>query len=154
MTGFLTSATKAAAGRERPSTREQGCNELDLDCGRDANKSYFSGHTSFAFTGAGLTCVAHKHLGLYGRVGYPLACATALALATATAVFRVMANTHWVTDVLTGAGVGLFSGWLMPWLLHFRHDTTKPHDGPMRALRFVSPYGSRHQLGLSLAGAF
>ncbi|MDH3844834.1 MAG: phosphatase PAP2 family protein [Myxococcales bacterium] len=154
MTGFLTTATKAATGRERPYAQEQGCAEFNLDCGRDANKSYFSGHTSFAFTGAGLTCVAHKHLRLFGRVGDPLACATALTLASATAIFRVSANAHWATGVLTGAGVGLFSGWLMPWLLHFRHDTSEPHDGPMRAHRFLSPYGSRHELGLSLAGAF
>lgn len=154
MTGFLTNATKAAASRERPYAQGQDCNELDPDCGSGANVSYFSGHTAFAFTGAGLTCVTHKHLELFGRVGDPLACASTLTLASATAVFRVMADAHWATDVLTGAGVGLFSGWLMPWLLHFRHDTTERHDSPMRALKFVSPYGGRHELGLSLAGTF
>ncbi len=154
MTGFLTAATKAATGRQRPSAGEMGCDELGVDCGRGANKSFFSGHTSFAFTGAGLTCVAHTHLGLFGRVGDPLTCASALALATATGLFRVMANTHWATDVLTGAGVGLFSGWLMPWLLHFRHDTTERQNRLLNALKFVSPYGRRHEFGLSLAGSF
>ncbi|MDH3729488.1 MAG: hypothetical protein OER77_18320, partial [Myxococcales bacterium] len=42
MTGFLTAATKAATGRERPSSQELGCNDPGVDCGRGANKSYFS----------------------------------------------------------------------------------------------------------------
>ena len=154
MTGFLTSVTKAATGRQRPDAEDQGCDEFDLDCGRDANTSYFSGHTSFAFTGAGLTCVAHRHLDLFGRVGDPLACATTLTLASMTGIFRIMANRHWTTDVITGAGIGLFSGWFMPWLLHFRHDTSERDDRPMRVLRYVSPYGSTHGFGLSAAGAF
>lgn len=154
MTGFLTNATKAAAGRERPWAQEQGCDALDLDCGRGANTAYFSGHTSFAFMGAGLTCVAHKHLELFGRVGDPLVCATTLTLASLTAVFRVMADAHWTTDVLTGAGVGLFTGWLMPWLLHFRHDTSRRDGGAARVLRYASPYGRSDEVGLSVAGTF
>jgi hypothetical protein len=154
MTGFLTSVTKVATGRQRPDAEEQGCDELDLDCGSGVNGSYFSGHTSFAFTGAGLTCVEHRYLRLFGRVGDPLACASALTLASVTGVFRIMANKHWATDVITGAGIGLFSGWLMPWLLHFRHDTSARHDGPLRALQYVSPYGSTDAFGLSAAGAF
>lgn len=152
MAGFLTSVTKAASGRQRPYAEERGCDELD--CRGDVNASYFSGHTSFAFTGAGLTCVEHMHLRLFGRVGDPLACATTLALASATGVFRIMADSHWATDVITGAGIGLFSGWFMPWLLHFRHDTSERDDGPVRALRYVSPYGSTHAFGLSAGGVF
>ena len=154
MTGFLTSVTKAATGRQRPDAEEQGCDEFDLDCGSGVNASYFSGHTSFAFTGAGLTCVEHRYLRLFGRVGDPLACATTLTLASVTGVFRIMANKHWATDVITGAGIGLFSGWLMPWLLHFRHDTSAGHDRPTRALRYLSPFGGTHGFGLSAAGAF
>lgn len=154
MTGFLTSVTKAATGRQRPYAEEQGCDALDLDCGSGVNTSYFSGHTSFAFTGAGLTCVEHRYLRLFGRVGDPLACATTLTLASLTGVFRIMGNSHWATDVITGAGIGLFSGWLMPWLLHFRHDTSARDEGPMRTLRYLSPYGGRHAFGLSAAGAF
>ena len=154
ITGFLTAVTKVAAGRARPFAQEEGCNELGLDCGRGVNKSFFSGHASFAFTGAGLTCVEHQFLPLFGRVGDPLACATALTLATLTGVFRITANRHWATDVLTGAGVGLFSGWLMPWLLHFRHDTSKRDISRVRLFRYVLPYGSADGLGLRAAGAF
>lgn len=154
MNGFLTSTAKASAGRVRPYAQESGCAEPGVDCGGDANRSYFSGHTSYAFTGAGLTCVAHRHLPLFGRVGDPLACATALTVASATGIFRISADEHWATDVLSGAGVGLFSGWLMPWLLHFRHDTKRDYDRAASALRFLAPYGGRHEVGLSWAGAF
>jgi membrane-associated phospholipid phosphatase len=154
MTGFLTSSTKAVAGRVRPYAEELGCADRGVDCGGDANRSYFSGHTSYAFAGAGLTCVAHKHLRPFGRVADPLTCAVVLSLASATGVLRVGANEHWATDVLSGAGVGLFSGWLMPWLLHFRHDTSAQRAAPVHVLRFLAPYGNRRELGLTLAGAF
>jgi membrane-associated phospholipid phosphatase len=154
MTGFLTSSTKAAAGRVRPYAEQLGCADPGVDCGGDANRSYFSGHTSYAFAGAGLTCVAHRHLRPFGRVGDPLICALALSMASATGVLRIGANEHWATDVLSGAGVGLFSGWLMPWLLHFRHDTSERRAAPGQVLRFLAPYGSRRELGLTLAGAF
>lgn len=154
MTGFLTSATKVAASRERPYARDLDCDPSGSNCGDGLNASFFSGHTAFAFTGAGLTCVAHRHLDLLGGVGDPLACAGTLTLASATAIFRVMADAHWMTDVLTGAGVGLFSGWLMPKLLHFRHGEVKRMDGPARALRYLAPYGSRSEFGIRATGTF
>ncbi len=154
MTGFLTGVTKVTSGRERPNAQEQGCDELGADCGSGVNASYFSGHAAFAFAGAGLTCVAHRHLELFGRLGDPLACASALTLASVTAIFRVMADTHWTTDVLTGAGVGLFTGWFVPWLMHFRHDTSERDDGVMRVVRYLSPYGRSNEFGLRAAGTF
>lgn len=155
MTGFLTSATKAAAGRERPYVDASGCEDTPEGCSASASQSFFSGHTAFAFTGAGLTCVQHRHLRLFGRVGDPLACGTALTVASATGLFRVMAGAHWMSDVLTGAGVGLFSGWVMPWLLHFRHDRSKKDDrAAARSMRFIAPYGTRNEVGLSATGAF
>ena len=154
MTGFLTAMTKNVAGRVRPHALEEGCANGDASCGNSAYESYFSGHTAFAFTGAGLTCVEHRHLKLFGRAGDGVACGGALTLASATALFRVMSDSHWATDVLTGAGVGLVSGWLMPWLMHFRHDAASKRDGGARALHYISPYGSASQLGISAAGSF
>jgi membrane-associated phospholipid phosphatase len=154
MTGFVTYAAKAGARRERPYGQGVNCPGPSPECREGINESFFSDTASFAFAGAGLTCVAHRHLALYGRVGDPLACATTLTLASAAALFRVMADEHWMTDVLTGAGIGLLAGWLVPWLLHFRHDETKGTDGLLGALRYAAPYGTQGEFGLRITGRF
>jgi membrane-associated phospholipid phosphatase len=153
ISGFVTNVVKLS-GRERPWALDANCASGAVDCSKSANKSYFSSHTSLAFTGAGLTCAEHRHLKLFGRVGDPIACASVLALATTTGVFRVVANRHWMTDVLTGAGVGLVAGWLMPWLMHYRHDLIKREQGKKRHLYYLAPYGNAGAIGLSAAGAF
>jgi len=150
VTGFVTNVVKLS-GRQRPCAGGTG---FDRDGCSNPHESFFSGHTAFAFTGAGLACVQHQHLKIFGRVGDPLTCAGVLAVATTTAVFRVVADRHWMTDVLTGAGVGLISGWLMPWLMHYRHDLSAKTRGKTRHLQYVGPYGNAGAVGLSAAGAF
>ncbi|MGB8328555.1 MAG: phosphatase PAP2 family protein [Polyangiales bacterium] len=152
ITGFVTSLVKLS-GRQRPCVQSADSSSGDANCD-DPNQSYFSGHTSLAFAAAGLTCVEHQHFDFFGRVGDPFACAGALALATTAGVFRVVANRHWMSDVLTGAGVGLVAGWLMPWLMHYRHDLTKRARSRTRHLHYLAPYGDAGSVGLSAAGAF
>jgi membrane-associated phospholipid phosphatase len=154
ITGFVTSLVKLS-GRERPCAQADGLGSgsTSTDC-NDPNRSYFSAHTSLAFAGAGLTCVEHQHFDFFGRVGDPVACASVLALATTTGVFRVVSNRHWMSDVVTGAGVGLVAGWLMPWLMHYRHDLSKREQSKMRHLYYIAPYGDARSIGLSAAGAF
>ena len=152
ITGFVTSLVKLS-GRERPCAQSDDSASGSTDC-NDPNRSYFSAHTSLAFAGAGLTCVEHQHLEFFGRVGSPITCASALALATTTGVFRVVSNRHWMSDVITGAGVGLLAGWLMPWLMHYRHDLSKREQSKMRHLYYLAPYGDARSIGLSAAGAF
>ena len=62
-------------------------------CGADnPNFSFFSGHTTLAFS----------------TVGGPRL-AVSLPLAISTGGLRIAAGKHWLTDVLTGAGVGLLT---------------------------------------------
>ncbi|WP_437876911.1 phosphatase PAP2 family protein [Sorangium sp. So ce513] len=96
--------------------------EQDRDCrGSKRYRSFFSGHSSTAFTAAGLMCSHHAHLPLYGG-GAPdaLACAASLGAAAAVATLRVVSDQHFASDALTGAAVGTLTGFGLPWLLHYR----------------------------------
>ena len=66
--------------------------------------SWPSGHTATAFVGA---TILHKEYGLTRSPWYSVA---GYGVATATGVMRVLNNRHWVSDVLSGAGVGIISG--------------------------------------------
>lgn len=113
-----------AVARQRPYV--QDCDAegrtITRECGGSNDyKSFFSGHAAAAFTSAGLTCVHHQHLPLYGGgTAEAWACTWAVTVAAATGLFRIVADAHYATDVLAGAGVGWFYGYVMPKLLHYR----------------------------------
>lgn len=65
--------------------------------------SWPSGHTATAFMAA---TILHKEYGLTRSPWYSVG---AYTLATATGVMRVLNNRHWVSDVLSGAGIGILS---------------------------------------------
>ena len=71
--------------------------------GSTAN-SWPSGHTATSFVGA---TILHKEYGLTRSPWYSIA---GYGVATATGVMRVLNNRHWVSDVLSGAGIGIMSG--------------------------------------------
>ncbi|AUX28499.1 MULTISPECIES: phosphatase PAP2 family protein [Sorangium] len=120
----LNGVVAGLTSRERP--YRAGCTgpeqQQDHDCrGSKRYRSFFSGHSSTAFTAAGLVCSHHAHLPLYGG-GAPdaLACAASLGTAAAVATLRVVSDQHFATDALTGAAVGTLTGLGLPWLLHYR----------------------------------
>lgn len=120
---FLGTTTQHLVQRARPFRRECVDDpQYSEDCGgRGSVLSFFSIHTTMAFTGAGLLCLHHTELPLFGGGPADAAtCGVGLGVATLTGALRIMADRHWSTDVLAGAAVGLASGWLLPWLLHFR----------------------------------
>jgi hypothetical protein len=65
-----------------------------------SNHSFPSGHTSTAFVGA--TILYHEF-----KDTNPVLAYSGFLFATATGSFRVMNNRHFVSDVLTGAGIGI-----------------------------------------------
>ncbi|MBR4828916.1 MAG: phosphatase PAP2 family protein [Muribaculaceae bacterium] len=65
--------------------------------------SWPSGHTATAFVGA---TILHKEYGLTRSPWYSIA---GYSVATATGVMRVLNNRHWVSDVLSSAGIGILS---------------------------------------------
>lgn len=116
-------ATKNLVARGRPYVRdcEEGSGEKRCYAS-DRFRSFFSGHAAFAFTAAGATCAHHYSLPLYGDENLDRgACFAALGIASVTALLRVLADKHYTTDVLTGALIGLASGFLLPSALHYGH---------------------------------
>jgi membrane-associated phospholipid phosphatase len=105
-------ALKRLTGRKRPfqdecaadASADPGCNSSD------SRSSFFSGHSAFAFTGAGLICAHHKGLELWGGM---TPCYIAVGAAVITALTRIMADRHYATDVVTGALVGWISGFVL-----------------------------------------
>ena len=70
--------------------------------GSTAN-SWPSGHTATAFVGA---TMLHKE---YGLTRSPWFSVAGYGVAAATGVMRVLNNRHWVSDVMSGAGIGIMS---------------------------------------------
>ncbi|WP_168210472.1 phosphatase PAP2 family protein [Persicimonas caeni] len=120
VTFFSTVALKHTIGRQRPPigacwddpNASPTCKERDT-------LSFPSGHTSMAFAGAGLVCLNHEVLSPLGGGWDRAACYTALSAATATGVLRMVANKHYLTDVVAGAALGLTAGYLLPKWLYF-----------------------------------
>lgn len=131
LNGLVTIGIKTFAGRERPWTAS--CDpSVDPSC--KSADSFLSGHTSMAFTSAGLTCAHHQALGLYGSAPADIgACAVALAAASATGALRIAADKHYASDVLAGAALGLASGYVLPMLLHYRKGKDPMKDEVAKA---------------------
>src|SRR6185369_8196968 len=115
------------------------------ECGdtRD-QRSLYAGHASAAFTSAGLTCLHHEHLPLYGG-GAPdtWACIWSIAAASITAMGRVVADEHWTSDTLIGIGTGVFFGYYLPKWLHYDHRlTSRPAESQSRPT-LVQAWGPR-----------
>ena len=127
----LQGATNTIVSRERPYGQVCGTTP-DLpgatnDCeGNVRYRSFFSGHSAFAFMAAGLICVHHEKLDLLGGgAADHIACVAGYAGAAATATLRLMGDMHYVSDVAIGASVGTLVGLAVP-LIHYRRVNLAP----------------------------
>jgi membrane-associated phospholipid phosphatase len=150
LVGAIHSTTTVLVSRERPFGRTCGSSEMPdaaLDCeGSFHHRSFFSGHAAFSFTGAALICVHHMKQELLGPPWDALSCATGYAVAATTATFRMVADVHYASDVMTGALIGTLFGYGIP-LLHYQ---TRPDSDQLGLkLQLVPAAG-----GLGVAGAF
>ncbi len=113
------------ASRERPYGDSLCLGEADtelVDCRTSKRyRSFYSGHTSTTFAVAGLTCMHHAYLPIYGDTfADTLICISSFGIAAATGTLRVTGDQHWASDVLVGAAMGTFSGLAVPYFLHYR----------------------------------
>jgi membrane-associated phospholipid phosphatase len=157
VSGFIKNLLFAEAGRARPSYQNCATDpNYDALCGSPSNNASFpSGHTVNIAVAAGLTCVHHRYLPIYGQEAADTGVCLLLTAATAvTAVTRLISDRHYATDSLAGAALGFGTGYGLPWLLHYRHGGTAGLPGATAPTRPVLlPIASGNGLGLGLLWA-
>jgi membrane-associated phospholipid phosphatase len=159
--------TQAIFGRERPELDrcdEPGFREAEENCAPGAperNRSFYAGHPAVGMTAAGLTCVHHAHLPLYGGgAADTMACGLMIGAAAMNGLGRVITEKHYATDLAVGFGVGAFAGWVLPLVLHYNHERPPVHASTAErpralALRaMVVPMIGDDRMGLKLHGSF
>ena len=106
--------------------------------------SFPSGHTGEAFASAEFMRMEYKDVSpWYGVAGY--------TMALATGYLRMYNNKHWFSDVVAGAGIGIFSTKLAYWLYpKIQHKLFK--DKPMNTM--VMPSYQNGSIGLGMVHRF
>jgi membrane-associated phospholipid phosphatase len=115
---LLTQGAKYAVGRLRPDAWARGTIESP-----DDKLSFWSGHTSFAFSAA---AAATQIARLRGRPGWRWLGLATFGAAALTGYLRIAADRHWLTDVAAGAAAGTASGLVVPLLAYQPADGRTP----------------------------
>jgi membrane-associated phospholipid phosphatase len=115
---LLTQVAKFAVGRLRQDAWARG-----TIASPDDKLSFWSGHASSAFSAA---AAATQIARLRGRPGWKWLGLATFSAAALTGYFRVAANRHWLTDVVSGAAVGSATGLLVPLLAYQPVDGRTP----------------------------
>lgn len=138
ITEGLTQIAKGGFHRSRPYAYDHSV-PLSSREARDAALSFFSGHACAAFNGAVFACTVYQRQHPRSKLIIPF-WILGMSAATTTAVMRVEAGAHFPTDVLAGAAVGSFTGWLVPLL----HEKTPKRFEVITSLGGIPGYGIRY----------
>jgi len=92
--------------------------------------SFPSGHTCAAFLSASFFSTTFVLENPDSRWRWP-AVIGSHALAASVGVMRMMGGMHFLTDVLAGAAMGSFYGWLIP-VLHLQRNRSGEHTFPLK----------------------
>jgi len=112
--------------------------------GSDTN-SFPSGHTATAFMGAEFLYQEYKDVSdWYGITGY--------AVAAGTGFFRMSNEKHWLTDVATGAGIGILSTKIAYWIHPLIKKTIFKNKDKINGI--VMPFYNGRQYGMGLSMSF
>ena len=112
-----------------------------------SNNSFPSGHTATAFMGAEFLYQEYKDKSIwYGIAGY--------TVATGTGLFRIYNNRHWLTDVATGAGIGILSTKIAYWINPYITKKLFKSSAENKSTSMIMPFYNGQQYGLSFAKIF
>lgn len=112
-----------------------------------SNNSFPSGHTATAFMGAEFLYQEYKDKSIwYGIAGY--------AVATGTGLFRIYNNRHWLTDVATGAGIGILSTKIAYWTNPYITKKLFKSSSENKSTSMIMPFYNGQQYGLGFAKIF
>ncbi len=117
LTADVNGVSKDAVARRRPSAGR--------NAGGGGARSFFSGHTSFAFA---LATSAGTISTLRGYPSAPWMWAGGMAVATGVGYLRIAGDAHWLTDVVAGAAIGGLVGFAVPWTFHRVQRTQRSFD--------------------------
>jgi membrane-associated phospholipid phosphatase len=132
---------QVGVGRERPGYRNcpNSTSGSDVSCDDNSDnrfRSFIAGHVAVAAAGAGVTCLHHTHLPLYGGgFGDGFACAATIAATAAVGGARLVDQQHYASDVLMGATLGVVAGYVVPSALHYGFTRRGVVDVPRAARR-------------------
>jgi len=129
--GVIVEASKYIVGRERPD--------------QSNHSSFPSGHTSTAFVAAEFLHQEYKDQSVWISVG-------GYSMATLIGVARIYNNKHWVSDVVTGAGVGILSTKAVYWVYPYLQKIFGRKDKKMSAI--LLPSYDQGNWGVSLSYGF
>ncbi|MEH0154069.1 phosphatase PAP2 family protein [Limibacter armeniacum] len=108
-----------------------------------STNSFPSGHTATAFMGAEFLRQEYKDISCwYGVAGYMVAAGTGL--------FRIYNNRHWLTDVATGAGIGILSTRIAYWVYPLMEKVASK-SGRKTNSALLLPFYQQGSLGVSFS---
>ncbi len=113
----ITSIVKLIVQRSRPYNYYSDT-PLDILNGGDSQFSFFSGHTSLAFSSAVFNSIVFE-LQNSSSEYKGLVWTLSLAGAASTGLLRILAGQHFLTDVIAGALIGTIVGWSIPQLNNY-----------------------------------
>ena len=162
VSGLVSLTAEHLVGRARPYTEDCGARDpssgqLLHTCGTSNDaRSFYSGHATATAATAGLVCVAHQHLPLFGGGFADLApCLVMIGVSAGAGILRIVYDEHWASDVIVGWAAGFASGYLLPAALHFGFGGRLPGEivaGGVRAVPTLLPYPEG--LGAGFLGLF
>ena len=141
----LKECCKNLVHRNRPYTYFDDYPQSEIRDG-DFRQSFPSGHTTLAFTGASFCTFVFGRYFEDSPWKIPVTTAS-YSFAVGSAVLRVASGNHFLTDVIAGAAIGTFSGFMVPWFHTLNMQSPMGAEPGIKSFSIaVVPYGINARL--------